>query len=148
MAPTRRQLAADAWGSILRVHAAFVPELDTHLRTASGMPLAWYDVLLELAGEPDGRLRLSDLADRAVLSRARISRVVDELVSAGLVEKTPNPLDKRSSYAVITGAGRERQRRAAPRYVREIESLFPRDLTNADLRRLKAVLDRVMEARS
>ena len=147
MAQTRRQLSADAWGSILRVHAAFVPELDKDVRVNAGMPLAWYDVLLELAAEPTGRLRLGDLADRVVLSRARISRVVDELVDAGLVEKAPNPADKRSSYAVITADGRSRQRRAAPPYVRRIESLFPRDVTNADLRRLTEVLERVLEAK-
>lgn len=147
MPRSRRDLAADAWGSILRVHAELVPAMDKHVRATSTLPLAWYDTLLELAHAPDGRLRLGDLADRVVLSRARISRVVDELVDAGLVEKEPNPNDKRSAYAVITKAGRDRQRRAAPLYVNELESLFPRDVTTADLRVVVSVLERMLEAR-
>ena len=92
---SRRQLAADAWGALLQTHAALVPELDRSLRSHSGLPLAWYDVLLELSAADDGRLRMSELAERAVLSRTRISRVVDELVRAGLVSREPNPVDAR-----------------------------------------------------
>src|SRR5262245_34856732 len=106
-----------AWAALLRVHAALVPRLDRELRQAAGMPLAWYDVLLELHAAPGGRLRMSDLGERVVLSRTRVSRVVDELVDAGLVLREANPHDGRSALATLTQAGGRRFRGAAPAYL-------------------------------
>ena len=140
---SRRQLAADAWGALLQTHATLVPELDRSLRSLSGLPLAWYDVLLELSAAHDGRLRMSELAQRAVLSRTRISRVVDELVRAGLVAKEPNPVDARSSYAVITTEGRKRFQASAPHYVGQIERRFAAGLTDEELRIIARALRRV-----
>jgi len=146
MAPasrSRRQLAADAWGALLQTHAALVPQLDRSLRSHSGLPLAWYDVLLELSAADHGRLRMSELAERAVLSRTRISRVVDELVRAGLVAKEPNPVDARSSYAVITTDGRQRFEASAPHYVGQIEKRFAAGLSDDELRTVARALRRV-----
>ena len=140
---SRRQLAADAWGALLQTHAALVPELDRSLRLHSGLPLAWYDVLLELSAADDGRLRMSELAERAVLSRTRISRVVDELVRAGLVSREPNPVDARSSYAVITTEGTQRFEASAPHYVGQIEKRFAAGLTDDELRTIARALRRV-----
>src|SRR5918992_4326059 len=91
-----------AWAALLRVHAAIVPKLERELSAARQMPLSWYDVLLELNAAPDRRLRMSELGARVVLSRERVSRVVDELEQAGLVPREPHPDDKRSRFAVIT----------------------------------------------
>ncbi|HET6666755.1 MAG TPA: MarR family transcriptional regulator [Intrasporangium sp.] len=140
---SRRQLAADAWGALLQTHAALVPELDRSLRSHSGLPLAWYDVLLELSAADDGRLRMSELAERAVLSRTRISRVVDELVRARLLAKEPNPVDARSSYAVITTEGRQRFEASAPHYLAQIEQRFAAGLTDDELRTIARALRRV-----
>lgn len=140
---SRRQLAADAWGALLQTHAALVPELDRSLRSHSGLPLAWYGVLLELSAADDGRLRMSELAERAVLSRTRISRVVDELVRARLVAKEPNPVDARSTYAVITTEGRQRFEASAPHYLAQIEQRFAAGLTDDELRTIARALRRV-----
>lgn len=140
---SRRQLAADAWGALLQTHAALVPELDRSLRSHSGLPLAWYDVLLELSAADHGRLRMSELAERAVLSRTRISRVVDELVRAGLVAREPNPVDARSSYAVITTEGRQRFEASAPHYVGQIEKRFAAGLSDDELGTIARALRRV-----
>src|SRR6478672_7699997 len=113
---SRRKLATDAWGALLQVHAALVPALDQELHRQTGLPLSWYDVLLELATAPEGRLRMSDLADRVVLSRTRVSRLVDELVARGLVTRLDNPEDRRSAYAAITKAGVAEFRASAPVY--------------------------------
>ena len=141
--PTRKA-AAQAWGSLLQVHAALVPELDRRLRASTGLPLAWYDVLLELSAARDGRLTMSQLGERVVLSRSRVSRVVDELIRADLVRRDANPEDARSAYAVITPAGLDRFRRAAPVYVGAIEEEFAGDLTVAELSALVSALQRVL----
>jgi DNA-binding MarR family transcriptional regulator len=145
MAPSKKKVAAEAWGSLLQVHAALVPELDRRLRATSGLPLAWYDVLLELSAAREGRLTMSQLSERVVLSRSRVSRVVDALVRADLVRREVNPDDARSAYAVIVPAGVTRFRRAAPVYVGSIEQEFAGDLTVAELTVVSSVLQRVLD---
>jgi DNA-binding MarR family transcriptional regulator len=139
----RRRLAADAWGALLQVHAQLVPVLDKRMQAASGLPLSWYDVLLELQAAPDGRLTMSALGQQVVLSRTRVSRLVDELVVAGLVAREAHPTDRRSSYAVVTAAGRERFRGAAPGYLAGIEEHFAAGLTDRELGVLVELLGRV-----
>src|SRR5215212_6792886 len=96
---------AAAWGALLKVHAALVPRLDRELQEAHGLPLTWYDVLLELNAAPGKRLTMGELGSVAAVSRTRVSRVVDELVRAGLVAREPNPDDRRSGFATLTPAG-------------------------------------------
>ena len=79
----QRRTAVDAWAGVLKVHAALVPALDRRLQRRHALPLTWYDVLLELNSAPERRLTMSELGDRAVVSRTRVSRVVDELVRQG-----------------------------------------------------------------
>jgi DNA-binding MarR family transcriptional regulator len=108
------------------------------------MPLAWYDVLLELHAAPEGRLRMSDLGERVVLSRTRVSRVVDELVDAGLVRRQGNPHDGRSAFATLTKAGARRLRVAAPTYLDGIDRHFTRHLTDAEQKAIARGLHRVL----
>ncbi len=143
---SRRRQAANAWGALLQVHAALVPTLDKVVREAASLPLSWYDVLLELAAEPDGRLRMSDLANRVVLSRTRVSRVSDELVARGFVVKEDYPGDRRSAYAVITDQGRKAFRTAAPIYLQAIEDKFAATLTNEELEQVAVLLNKVLRS--
>ena len=133
---------------MLQLHAALVPLLDRELQRTTGLPLAWYDLLLELNSAPDRRLRMSDLGARVVLSRSRVSRLTDELAEAGLVERRPDPDDRRSSFAVITPAGRRRLAAAAPVYLGGIEEHFARHLSGRERRDLGNVLWRVVDAES
>jgi DNA-binding MarR family transcriptional regulator len=143
MPSSRTQLAADAWGALLKVHASLVPTLDRRMRTSAGIPLGWYDVLLELQGAPERRLTMTQLGERVVLSRTRVSRVVDELEREALVRREPHPDDARSAFAVLTEAGYRRFRRAAPLYLAGIEREFAEGLSERELRQLSAVLGRV-----
>jgi DNA-binding MarR family transcriptional regulator len=135
-----------AWGALLAVHADLVPVLDRQLRAASGIPLAWYDVLLELNAAPDRRLRMGELGERVVLSRTRVSRLVDELGRAGLVTRTGNPEDRRSAFAEITSAGRARLRAAAPVYLAGIRAHFSKHLTQDESEVVATALWRVHTA--
>ncbi len=134
-----------AWAAVLRVHAAVVPRLEREL-AAVGMPLSWYDVLLELNAAPDRRLRMTELGARAVLSRERVSRVVDELERAGLVRRERNPADGRSLLAAVTDDGRARLRAAAPAYLAGIARHFGAHLDDEEARVVGAALRRVVAA--
>ena len=141
----RRHLETSAWGALLQVHAQLVPELDGDLKRTTGLPLAWYDVLLELSGAGDTPLRMSDLGERVVLSRTRVSRLVAEMETHGLVQRGANPDDRRSAFVTITDAGRRRYREAAPIYLRGIAELFADRLADEELAAITAALQRVLE---
>lgn len=134
-----------AWAALLRTHAAVVPRLERALQ-AIGLPLTWYDVLLVTNAAPGRRLRMTELGQRAVVSRERVSRVVTELEAAGLVERQANPDDRRSSYAAITPAGRARLRKAAPVYLAAVEEHFLGHLDDDEVRVLTRALTRVLAA--
>src|SRR5579862_10010716 len=91
-----------AWRALLVAYSRLVPAVETELRAAGQVSLSWYDVLLELNSAPERRLRMSELSQRVVLSRTRVSRVVDELAAAELAERQPDQADGRSSFAALT----------------------------------------------
>lgn len=117
-------MADTTWAALLRVHAAVVPILDRTLQASCGLPLTWYDVLQELCRAPDGRLGMGELGERAVVSRTRASRVVDQLAEAGLVARSVDQGDRRSVHASVTGAGRELLRAAEPVHAAVLERYF------------------------
>lgn len=141
---SRAQLAAQAWAALLQVHSAVVPALARDLQRSEGTPLSWYDVLHELAAAPDGRLTMSELGERVVLSRTRVSRIVDELAAAGLVRRQANSRDGRSAFAALTEAGLARYHSAAPAYLAGIEREFADQLTSTELEALVQTLGKVV----
>ena len=139
---------AESWGALLKVHAALVPRLDRELQEIHGLPLTWYDVLLELNTAPERRLTMGQLGSVAAVSRTRVSRVVDELVRAGLVAREPNPDDGRSAFAALTPAGRAALRKAAPTYVAAVQREFADHLTAREAEVLAGALGKVLAAGS
>ena len=133
-----------AWAALLRCHATLVGRLEQELQRERGLSLAWYDVLLVLNSAPDRRLRMTELGDRVVVSRTRVSRIVDEMVEAGLVVREPDPGDRRAWFAAITRDGRSTLKRAAPVYLRGIEAHFSRHLTAEERRVIRQGLERVL----
>lgn len=135
-----------AWAALLRVRARLVTAFDAELRSRCGLPLAWYDVFLALNQAPGRRLRMSELAAEVVVSRTRVSRIVDEMHKEGLVDREPDPDDRRSSFAVLSAAGRARLREAAPVYLAAIERDFASHLTPAEARTVRRALERILSA--
>jgi DNA-binding MarR family transcriptional regulator len=137
---------ADTWGALLKVHAALVPRLDRELRDTHGLPLTWYDVLLELNAAPERRLTMGELGSVVAVSRTRVSRVVDELVRAGLVVRQLNPDDGRSAFAALAPAGRAVLRAAAPTYVAAVRREFADHLTARESKAVASALRKVLDA--
>jgi len=137
---------ADTWGALLKVHAALVPRLDRELQESHGLPLTWYDVLLELNAAPERRLTMGQLGSVTAVSRTRVSRVVDELVRAGLVVREPNPDDGRSAFARLTPTGRAALRKAAPTYVAAVHREFADHLDAHEAEVMAGALRKVLAA--
>jgi DNA-binding MarR family transcriptional regulator len=145
MPDTSQDAGIRAWAALLRCHAAVVPSIAKRVERQTGLPLAWYDVLLELQATADGRLRMQELGERVVLSRSRVSRVVDDMSTAGLVQRRPDPTDRRGSFAVITASGRKSYRGAAPVYARAIHEQFTAHLTPSQLKTVAIALEQVTD---
>src|SRR5579862_1644472 len=114
--PNRARLAA--WRAFLELHAALIEVLGGELERERRLPLAWYDVLVQLAEAPASRLRMQELARSVLISKSGLTRLVDRMVQAGYVERQPCPDDLRGSFAVLTPAGRDALREAAPVHLR------------------------------
>ena len=132
-----------AWVGFLRVHAAFVRELDSELEAAHGLPLTQYEVLLYLDAAPDRRLRMTELARSVLLSQSGVTRLVDRLEARGLVVREPCPEDRRGLLARITDEGRRRLAEARPTHLAGIRRLFVQHFDDDELRHLAEVWERV-----
>lgn len=131
---------------MLLAYNAAMRAIDGELDRTGSIPLTWYDVLLELNAAPGKRLRMQELAARVVLSRTRVSRLVDEMVRAGMVSKVPDEADRRSIWAVMTDEGGRELRKTAPRYLRGIEAFFSAHLSEREKKVLATALDKVHSA--
>jgi DNA-binding MarR family transcriptional regulator len=134
-----------AWRAVLLAQHRVVQAIERELADEGMIPLSWYDVLLELSASSDEGLRMQDLGERVVLSRSRVSRLVDELERRGLVERCADPTDGRATLACLTADGRTEFRRAARVYLRGIEEYFSRHLTEDERRVIAGGLARVIE---
>lgn len=143
MADQKPQLAA--WRAFLEAHAAVTGALENELSRERGLPLAWYDVLVQLAEAPRGRLRMGDLADAVLLSKSGLTRLCDRMEQAGFVQRQPCEDDGRGLLAVLTPAGRAALRRAAPVHLRGVREHFARHLSSDEASRLAASLGRIAE---
>jgi len=138
--PGRRGL--EAWRSLLRAHATLMRQLDMDLEEKTGLALADFDVLGQLAAA-GGELRMTDLATRALISRSGMTRRVARLVDEGLVRRADTDADARSVVVVLTDAGVARLTKAAPVHLRGVSDLFVARLNQKELALLKSVMDKV-----
>jgi DNA-binding MarR family transcriptional regulator len=132
-----------AWQALLHSYHQVIRKLDRELRQEHDLPLAAYDVLLRLARAPGTALRMSDLAERVLLSPSGLTRLVDRLVSKGFVARHTDPQDARVVRASLTDAGLKRLRRASRTHLRGIREHFTGELSEAQLRDIAAGLETV-----
>src|SRR6266542_5055347 len=128
--PGRRGL--EAWRSLLRAHATLMRRLDTDLERETGLALADFDVLAQLAAA-HGELRMTDLADRALISRSGMSRRVARLTDEGLLRRDKAGSDGRGVVVALTEAGIARLTQTAPVHARGISQLFVAQLADQEL---------------
>src|SRR6266576_3198958 len=119
--PGRRGL--DAWASLLRAHATLMRQLETDLEKETGLALADFDVLAQLA-DAGGELRMTELAERALISRSGMTRRVARLADEGLVRRAGAGADARGVVVALTDAGVSRLTETAPVHLRGIKKFF------------------------
>lgn len=131
---------------MMGAHAAVVDALDRFLRKKGAVPLAWYEALALLAQARPGALRMQELAEHLVLSKSGVTRLVDRMERAGLIERTSCPEDRRGVYALLTDAGREELRASEPHVLAAVEEHFSRHITDEAASVLRACLSSVLAA--
>jgi DNA-binding MarR family transcriptional regulator len=104
----------NAWHGFLVAHAALEPILNRELEAACGLPLRWFDVLTQLHMTPHKRLSMTELASAVLLSKSGLTRLVDRIEEAGLVQRAAAPGARRSLLIVLTPSGEKTLKRAAP----------------------------------
>lgn len=133
------------WRRLLNVESHLRERLDVDLREGHQLTLAEYEVLVNLSEAGPEGLRMSDLAERLLLSRSGLTRRVDSMVRAGLVERRSCPADGRGAYASLTPAGAGRLGEAAPTHVAGVRRYLIEAL-GGDLCGLAAGLARIQAA--
>ncbi|MCD0448049.1 MarR family transcriptional regulator [Actinocorallia sp. API 0066] len=131
------------WRTLLRAQVHISRRLHQDLVSAHDLALGSYDVLQQLAEQPDGRLRMNDLADRVLLSRSGLTRLADRLQREGLLRRESCASDARGLFAVITLAGRERLQRATATHHRGVREHLIDRLDAAEMAQLRAILDKL-----
>ena len=132
------------WRTFLRAHAQITRALEADLMAKHKLPLASYDVLVQLVEAPDHRLRMTELAERVLLSRSGVTRLVDRLEREGLVQREACDTDARGLFAVLTDAGYERLRTASGTHLRGVEEYVIERLSGDELRELGRLLGKLM----
>ena len=130
-----------AWTAFLNAQASLLRQLEAELIESEDMTLAEFDVLIQLWMAPDRRLRMTELSDRVRLSHSGVTRLVDRLTQAGLVERTRCDSDRRGTFATLTPAGRARLRRARPVHLRGVREHFGKRLTATQLSAVAEALE-------
>ena len=138
--PGGRGLAA--WQALLRSHATLMRQLERGLEKETGLALADFDVLAQVA-LAGGELRMTELADRALISRSGMTRRVARLVDVGLVRRASADADARGVVVALTDAGVARLTEAAPVHARGIFDLFVAPLDDQELAVLESALEKV-----
>jgi DNA-binding MarR family transcriptional regulator len=133
----------DAWVSLLQAHASLLRRLESDLERETGLALADFDVLAQLA-RAGGELRMTELAARALISRSGMTRRVTRLVEEGLVRRADADADGRGVVVALTDAGLARLAETAPVHARGISKLFVAQLDDQELAILERALGKVI----
>jgi DNA-binding MarR family transcriptional regulator len=134
-----------AWRAFLTAHRHLVDRLTAELDESQGLALAWYDVLVNLHEAPSRRLRMTDLAARVLLSRSGLTRLVDRMAAAGLVDRQQCPTDRRGTFVVLSAAGVARLQHAAPDHLAAVAAHFGDALDDSEAATLATALQRVTD---
>lgn len=145
--PTRRIPAEElaVWRKLVRAHGLIVRRLESDLIAEQELALPAYDVMVHLVEAPDRRLRMTDLAERVLLSRSGLTRLIDRMERDGLVVREACPVDARGLYAVLTDEGYARLRAASSTHFAGIDRYVLSRLSSKQLAALEDVLSSLLE---
>jgi DNA-binding MarR family transcriptional regulator len=141
----RRDDALATMYAVLNTHRVLAEAMEKRLRAQAGLSLAQFEVLSRLHQAPGTRLRMVDITRQLCVSKSGVTQLVDRLEVAGLVVRESCTSDRRLTYARLTDRGEEALCSAEPIWAPVVQEHFSRHLTSADIRCVRAALDKVLE---
>jgi DNA-binding MarR family transcriptional regulator len=133
----------EAWIAVTQAHAAVTGRLQEALTAAELPPLPWFEVLATLDRAPEQRLKMGELAEALVITRGGLTKLVDRLIKAGLLERAFCESDRRVSYATLLPAGVELLEEMRPIVRAELAASFSARLSVEQAEQLQQMLDQV-----
>ncbi len=133
----------EAWLALARAHAAITGRMQEALTAAGMPPLPWFEVLATIAEAPEQRLKMGELAEALVITRGGLTKLVDRLIKAGLLERTFCETDRRVSYATLLPAGGELLEEMRPVVSGELDVAFNGNLSDGEADLLRETLERL-----
>lgn len=139
-----KRAAVSAWESLFRAQVSIMRDLTAEF-PSDGLSFNEYDVLVNLSQHPDRRLRIKELNRHLLLTQPSVSRLIDRLVSRGIVSKCSDAMDARGIVVQITDAGFELYRRVAVKHVASIHERVGSALTDEELVQLRCLTEKLRE---
>ncbi len=137
-------LRSSLWRLFLTAQVKLRDRIEAKLDRAGLPSLDWYDVLYTLKEAPEQRLRLSELAEKVLLTRSNLTRLVDRLETAGLLQRQSCPSDRRGTFAVLTEAGLAMQEQMWEIYAEGIVEYFASQINDEEVKVLQQVMRRML----
>ncbi|MBX6354416.1 MAG: MarR family transcriptional regulator [Micromonosporaceae bacterium] len=132
------------WRAFIASFRLLFEQLDRELQRDAGIPHTYYEILVRLSEAPGRSLRMSQLADRTDSSRSRLTHAVDRLEERGWVRREDCPTDRRGQLAVLTDAGMDTLRAAAPVHVEGVRTHLFDQLTPEQVTQLRAISEKIL----
>ncbi len=136
----------NAWGAFLTAHKALETILSRELESACGLPLTWFDALAQLRMAPGHRLTMTQLASALLFSKSGLTRLVDRMVEAGIVQRLARPGDRRSLHIALSDAGEEKFRQALPIHLNHVKRHFAAHIEDREAQAFESALMRIADA--
>ena len=133
----------NAWGAFLTAHKALENILSRELESACGLPLTWFDGLAQLRMAPARRLTMTQLATALLFSKSGLTRLMDRMEAAGLVERLARPGDRRSLHIALTDAGDKKYRQALPIHLDHVKRHFAAYIEDDEAAAVESALTRM-----
>lgn len=130
----------NAWKGLLIAHVALLETMNREMVAKGHVTMDWYDVLLALEDAPDQKLKMTELADQVLLSKSGLTRLLDKMTAAGLIERQGCDADRRVAYAVLTPEGLKAREDGWPTYRQAIYEHFASKLTEDEARTIGETL--------
>ncbi len=132
-------------GLVLEAAAGLHRTLEPGLEDLLGVGGQSFEILIRLGRSRGGRLRMSDLAAQTGLTPSGLTRAVDRLVQAGLVERAECPSDRRGAFAMLTELGSSRAEAALERHASDVATVFAGLYSPAERAEMAALLRRLRD---
>lgn len=134
------------FGRLVEAYSTLDQQLGRSLEEKAGIPHTWFEVLLRISRADAGRISMGALAQEVALTTGGVTRLLDRMIAAGLVQRVPCPTDRRVHFAALTKQGRAKLDQAAKGHAANLRQAFA-GFTADDLRTLDDLLDQLRAAR-